>query len=149
MPRCSFLSIFQWVLAAQASRRQPRDVFVPHGSRGLYPNPRSHGGGSDSVVYCQATVQAMFQEVPYSGLLICLDDLLGCSKSPDGLLQLLCRVLTICTDKGLKLNPNKCCFNQKEFNSYSNKGNILNGEKQCSYWQAAKLLFVKKTVLLQ
>jgi hypothetical protein len=39
-------------------------------------------GGSNSVAYCQATVQAMFDDILYRGLLIWLDDLLGYADRP-------------------------------------------------------------------
>jgi hypothetical protein len=71
-------------------------------------------GGSDSVAYCQATVQAMFDDILYHGLLIWLDDLLGYADSPEALLDLLTSVLRICHEKDLKLNPKKCSFYQKE-----------------------------------
>ncbi|GMG15438.1 unnamed protein product [Phytophthora fragariaefolia] len=40
-------------------------------------------GGSDSVAYCPTTVQEMFEEFTYNGLLIWLDDLLGYAKSEE------------------------------------------------------------------
>ncbi len=43
-------------------------------------------------------------------LLIWLDDLLGYAKTPMKLLAMLERVLVVCEDKGLKLNPRKCKF---------------------------------------
>uniref|UniRef100_H3H500 Chromo domain-containing protein n=1 Tax=Phytophthora ramorum TaxID=164328 RepID=H3H500_PHYRM len=46
-------------------------------------------GGSDSVAYCQATVQEMFAEFLYKGLLIWLDDLLGYHATEDGIFTLL------------------------------------------------------------
>ncbi len=41
-------------------------------------------------------------------LLICLDDMLGYAKDADTLIGTLKSVLTICREKGLKLNPCKC-----------------------------------------
>ena len=82
--------------------------------QGVYTPTRVSMGGSDSVAYCQATVQAIFDEVLYKGLLIWLDDLLGYAKTPEDHLQLLRRVLAICAENGLKLNPKKCCFYQTE-----------------------------------
>ena len=70
-------------------------------------------GGSDSVAYCQSTVQEMLEDVLYKGLLVWLDDLLGYEKTEAGLLQLLAKVLERCAQKGLKLNPKKCAFFQK------------------------------------
>ncbi len=67
-------------------------------------------GGSDSVAYCQATVQAMFDDILYRVLLIWLDGLLGYAHSSEALLDLLTRMLRICHEKGLKLNPKKCSF---------------------------------------
>ncbi|KAG6615409.1 uncharacterized protein IUM83_04906 [Phytophthora cinnamomi] len=62
-------------------------------------------GGTNSVAYVQSTVQQMFAEVFNNGLMIWIDDLLGYEDSDEGLLVLLKKVLTICADKGLKLNP--------------------------------------------
>ncbi|OWY98815.1 hypothetical protein PHMEG_00030322 [Phytophthora megakarya] len=50
-------------------------------------------GGSDMVSDCQATVQEMYEEYLYKGLLIWLDDLLGYEKSEEGLPKLLRGVL--------------------------------------------------------
>ena len=71
-------------------------------------------GGNDSVVYCQAAVQEMFIDLLYQGLLIWLDDLLGYENSESQLLKLLEKVLKICQQRGLKLNPKKCSFFKKE-----------------------------------
>ncbi|KAG3231289.1 hypothetical protein PI124_g23616 [Phytophthora idaei] len=71
-------------------------------------------GGTNSVAYVQSTVQEMFSEVFDKGLLIWIDDLLGYEKSDEGLLILLKKVLTICAEKGLKLNPKKCSFYLRE-----------------------------------
>ncbi|KAG3206634.1 hypothetical protein PC128_g579 [Phytophthora cactorum] len=67
-------------------------------------------GGTNNVAYVQSTVQEMFSEVFDKGLLIWIDDLLGYEKCDEGLLFLLKIVLTICAEKGLKLNPKKCSF---------------------------------------
>ena len=81
---------------------------------GVYTPTRVLMGGSDSVAYCQSTVQDMFGDFLYQGLLIWLDDLLGYEKTEDGLLELLQKVLQVCEEKGLKLNPKKCSFYKKE-----------------------------------
>ena len=73
--------------------------------QGVYTPTRVLMGGTDSVAYCQATVQEMFEDVLYKGLLIWLDDLLGYAASPGALLNLLDKVLCICQARGLKLNP--------------------------------------------
>ncbi|GMF27035.1 unnamed protein product [Phytophthora fragariaefolia] len=67
-------------------------------------------GGTNSVSYVQSTVQAMFGDLFDNGLLIWIDDLLGYADSPEELLRILRRVLTICEEKGLKLNPKKGKF---------------------------------------
>jgi hypothetical protein len=67
-------------------------------------------GGTNSVAYVQATVQEMFDEIFNDGLLIWIDDLLGYEDDDEGLLRLLDKVLAICANKGLKLNPEKCSF---------------------------------------
>jgi len=71
-------------------------------------------GGTNSVAHVQPTVQEMFAEVFYKGLLIWIDDLLGYHQTEEGLLQLLVKVLSICAGKGLKLNPSKCSFSLRE-----------------------------------
>ncbi|KAG2830114.1 hypothetical protein PC129_g9257 [Phytophthora cactorum] len=77
---------------------------------GIFTPTRVLMGGTDSVVYCQATVQEMFKEYLYKGLLIWLNDLLGYAASEDGLIKLLRGVLKICATNGLKLDPSKCSF---------------------------------------
>ncbi|OWZ18122.1 hypothetical protein PHMEG_0007837 [Phytophthora megakarya] len=62
---------------------------------GIFTPIRVLMGGSDSMAYCQATVQEMFEEFLYNGLLSWLDDLLGYAKSEEGLLKLLRGVLKI------------------------------------------------------
>ncbi|ETV75061.1 hypothetical protein H257_10660 [Aphanomyces astaci] len=74
---------------------------------GVYTSYRVMQGGSDSVAYCQATVQAMFAEQLYKCLLTWLDDLLGYHKTPSGLLLTLAEVLEVCAKRGLKLHPKK------------------------------------------
>jgi hypothetical protein len=59
-------------------------------------------GGSDSVAYCQAVVQEIFQDLLYQGLLTWLDDLLGYAEDQEKLLILL-EVLQTCQKTGLKL----------------------------------------------
>jgi hypothetical protein len=71
-------------------------------------------GGTNSVAYVQSTVQEMFAEVFNNGLLIWIDDLLGYENTDEWLLVLLCKVLTICAEKGLKLKPKKCSFYMQE-----------------------------------
>ncbi|KAE9210787.1 hypothetical protein PF002_g18724 [Phytophthora fragariae] len=56
---------------------------------GIFTPTRVLMGGSDSVAYCQAPVQEMFEEFLYNGLLIWLDGLIGYAKSEEGLLKLL------------------------------------------------------------
>ncbi|KAF0704037.1 hypothetical protein AaE_015135 [Aphanomyces astaci] len=75
---------------------------------GVYMLTRVLMGGTDSVAYCQSSVQEMFQDELYRSLLIWLDHLLGYDKSKEGLLASLERVLVMCESRGLKLNPKKC-----------------------------------------
>ncbi|KAF0712314.1 hypothetical protein As57867_004858, partial [Aphanomyces stellatus] len=81
---------------------------------GVYTPTRVLMGGTDSVAYCQASVQEMFADELYSCLLIWLDDLLGYDKTEEGLLKALERVLKVCQKRGLKLNPKKCRFYEME-----------------------------------
>lgn len=67
-------------------------------------------GGTNSVAHVQSTVQAIFGDLYNNGLLVWIDDLLGYAESPEALLRILRRLLTICEEKGLKLNPKKCKF---------------------------------------
>ena len=77
---------------------------------GVWTSTRVMQGGSDSVSYCQSTVQEMFAEQLYHGLLAWLDDLLGYHQDGVGLLGVLASVLAICELRGLKLHPKKCIF---------------------------------------
>ena len=81
---------------------------------GVYTSTRVMQGGSNSVAYCQSTVQQMFVGQLYKTLLAWLDDLLGYEKAPSKLLKALEEVLEVCLVKGLKLNPKKCKFFVKE-----------------------------------
>ncbi|POM80151.1 Hypothetical protein PHPALM_2050 [Phytophthora palmivora] len=67
---------------------------------GVFTPTRVLMGGTDSVAYCQATVQEMFADYLYKGLLIWLDDLLGYHSTEDGLFTLLKGVLKVCKVKG-------------------------------------------------
>ena len=91
-----------------------QEVFSFLTDTGVYTSTRVMQGGSDSVAYCQSTVQAMFSGQLYKCLLAWLDDLLGYHKTPTGLLTALAEVLEVCASKGLKLHPNKCQFFVKE-----------------------------------
>ncbi|KAE9325268.1 hypothetical protein PF008_g16908 [Phytophthora fragariae] len=72
---------------------------------GIFTPTRVLMGGSDSVAYCQAPVQEMFEEFLYNGLLIWLDGLIGYAKSEEGLLKLLWGVLKVCATIGLGIEP--------------------------------------------
>jgi hypothetical protein len=77
---------------------------------GVYTPTQVLMGGSDSVAYCQAVVQEIFQDLLYRGLLAWLNDLLGFTEDQEKLLSLLEKVLRTCQKTGLKLNPAKCDF---------------------------------------
>ena len=77
---------------------------------GVYFSTRVMQGARDSVSCCQATVQEMFKDLLYNGLLIWLDDLLGYHSTAMGLLSVLELVLATCAAKGLKLHPDKYVF---------------------------------------
>ncbi len=62
-------------------------------------------GATNSVSHFQSTVQALFSHL---NLLTWLDDMLGYAEDADTLITTLKSVLTICREKGLKLNPCKC-----------------------------------------
>jgi hypothetical protein len=80
---------------------------------GVYTPTRVLLGGSDSVAYCQAAVQVIFQDLLYRGLLTWVDDLLGYVEDEGKLLSLLEVVLETCQKTGLKPNPSKCDFFKK------------------------------------
>jgi hypothetical protein len=61
---------------------ESQEMFSFLTDQGVYTPTRVLMGGSDSVTYCQATVQAMFDDILYDGLLIWLNDLLGYADSP-------------------------------------------------------------------
>jgi hypothetical protein len=50
----------------------------------------------------------------FRGLLAWIDDFLGAAKTVDELFDLLNKVLSICAEFGLKINPNKCNFFLRE-----------------------------------
>lgn len=66
--------------------------------------------GTDSVAYCQATVQEMLADLLYKESLIWQDDLLGYEVTEKKLPILLDKTVIVCEPKCLKLNPSKCSF---------------------------------------
>jgi hypothetical protein len=104
-----FKGYWQFLLAAES-----QELFSFLTDEGVFTPTRVLMGSSDSVAYCQSTVQEMFKDVLYQGLLVWLDDLLGYESTEDGLLRLLTKILQRCQEKGLKLNPKKCAFFQTE-----------------------------------
>lgn len=104
-----FFGLLQGILAVSLGRILPR-IFSFLTDAGIYTPTRVMMGGTDSVAYCQSTVQEMFKDLLYNGVLIWLEDILGYSDTIEGLLELLTKVLDICIAKGLKLNPSKCHF---------------------------------------
>ncbi|ETV90041.1 hypothetical protein H310_15126 [Aphanomyces invadans] len=77
-----------------------QEIFSFLTDTGIYTPTRVLMGGTDNV-------QEMFATELYKSLLIWLDDLLGYEKTKEGLLAALERVLEICHQRGLKLNPKK------------------------------------------
>ncbi len=72
---------------------------------GVFTLNRVLHGATNSVSHFQSTVEALFSHL---NLLIWLDDMLGYAEDADTLITTLKSVLTICREKGLKLNPRKC-----------------------------------------
>ena len=72
----------------------------------LTPN-RVPQGSTDAVMYCQQTMQSVFAERLYKGLVIWIDDILGYAKTIDELADLVEYVFHTCAKTGLKLNPKK------------------------------------------
>ncbi|KAH9136630.1 hypothetical protein AeRB84_018324 [Aphanomyces euteiches] len=96
---CFFLlDFFQgyWQFALDPSCQE---IFSFLTDTGVYTSTRVMQGGSDSVFYCQSTVQQMFSKQLYHGLLAWLDDLLGYHREKSGLLDVLADVLEICQEK--------------------------------------------------
>ncbi|ETV97426.1 hypothetical protein H310_09756 [Aphanomyces invadans] len=73
-----------------------QEIFSFLTDTGVFTSNRVMQGGSDSVAYCQSTVQAMFAGQLYRCLLAWLDDLFGYETSPAGLLRALAEVLEVC-----------------------------------------------------
>ena len=115
-----FKGYWQFKLHAES-----QELFSFLTDEGVFTPTRVLMGATDSVAYCQATVQEMFKEFLYNGLLIWLDDLLGYSDTEEGLLKLLNKVLKRCEELGLKLNPKKCVFFTREIKWC---GRVVSGE---------------------
>ncbi|ETV95092.1 hypothetical protein H310_11375 [Aphanomyces invadans] len=79
-----------------------QEMFLFLTDTGDYTPTRVLMGGTDSVAYCQSSVQEMFASELYNSLLVWLVDLLGYEKSKQDLLVALERVLVICQERGLK-----------------------------------------------
>ncbi len=76
-----------------------------HTPFGVFTPNRVLHGATNSVSYFQSTMEALFSHL---NLLIWLDDMLGYAEDANTLIATLKSVLTICREKGLKLNPRKC-----------------------------------------
>ncbi|KAH9145267.1 hypothetical protein AeRB84_010825 [Aphanomyces euteiches] len=87
-----------------------QELFTIMTHRGMYTPTRVSMGGCDSVGYCQATVELIFSDLLYRGILAWIDDILGYASSMDDILSLLEKVLSTCAKVGLKLHPLKCSF---------------------------------------
>ncbi|KAJ8530519.1 hypothetical protein ON010_g14392 [Phytophthora cinnamomi] len=66
--------------------------------KGMYTPTRVPMGASDSVAHCQGSVELVFGDILYHGVLAWLDDILGYESSISGLLNLLERVLQRCSE---------------------------------------------------
>ncbi|KAH9185665.1 hypothetical protein AeNC1_012358 [Aphanomyces euteiches] len=87
-----------------------QDYFTIMTDQGCFTPTRIPTGGSGSVAYCQSTVTNLFKTLLYKCLLIWIDDLLVYSNSQTELMLSFEKVLEICLQSGLKLNPEKCDF---------------------------------------
>ncbi len=76
-----------------------------HTPFGVFTPNRVLHGATNSVSYFQSTMEVLFSHL---NLLIWLDNMLGYAEDADTLIATLKSVLTICREKGLKLNPRKC-----------------------------------------
>ncbi len=82
---------------------------------GVYTPTRVLMGQTAAVAYCMSVVTKLFGDLLFRGLLAWIDDFLGAAKTVDELFDLLDdKVLSICAEFGLKLNPNKCNFFLRE-----------------------------------
>ncbi len=72
-------------------------------------------------------MQEIFDELLYNGALVWLDDVLGFATDEEELMAILERILQLCDERGLKLNPEKCEFFKKK--EVHRCGRIINEER--------------------
>ncbi len=93
---------------------ESQEYFTFMTSRGMVTPTRVLMGCTDAVAFCQGTVEDIFGELLYQGMLAWLDDILGYAKSGEDLFNILESVLKKCLEFGLKLHPDKCQFYRQE-----------------------------------
>jgi hypothetical protein len=101
------------LLAARPPSGVSRVLLVYDAIRHLHADARVDGQ-TDAVAYCMSVVTKLFGDLLFRGLLAWIDDFLGAAKTVDELFDLLDKVLSICAEFGVKLNPNKCKFFLRE-----------------------------------
>lgn len=80
--------------------------FATH--RATYRPSRVLQGSSGAVLYFQAIMQEIFKDLLYKELIVWLDDLLLYATTIDDLFNAFEKVLSICRQRGFKLNARKC-----------------------------------------
>ena len=86
--------------------------FTTH--RDVYTPERVTQGSSGAVLYFQATMQQVFQELRYKNLIILLDDLLLYASTIEELYDAFKQVLQTCRVIGLKLHAKNVNFSSNE-----------------------------------
>ncbi|GMF56130.1 unnamed protein product [Phytophthora fragariaefolia] len=87
-----------------------QEIFTTISKLGMVTPTRVPMGTSDSVAFCQQTMEPIVGPLLYKKVLVRLDDVLGFAKSPERLLDVLEAFLQRCEQFGLKLHPRKCHF---------------------------------------
>ncbi len=92
----------QWQFPLAKDSQECKSFHTPFG---VFTPKRVLYGATNSVSCFQSTMEALFSDLK---LLIRLYDVLRYAEDAETLIDTLKWVLTICREKGLKLNPRKC-----------------------------------------
>ncbi len=116
-----------WQLALRPDSQEYYSFMTPYG---VITPTRVLMGQTDAVAYCQSVGQEILGDLIGKNMLIWLDDMLGFASTEDGLLDVLEKVLILCEQYGLKLNPSKCDFFALEV-TWCGKTISANGINHC------------------
>ncbi len=100
-----------WQLAVHPESQDYFSFMTPFG---VYTPTRGLIDQIDAVAYCMSVVTKLFGDLLFCGLLAWIDDFLCAAKTVDELFDLLDKVLSICAEFGVKLNPNTSDFFLRE-----------------------------------